>query len=226
MAAPDSDAVATRLAVIAAEPDQKARTEQYRELLSGLVTAASEEGLCAFVDHGVSHSSKPHAVQRTAAECREGGLCSILCSTLRRILTQPRSSRDHPTSQCCLTTSPWSSAARCCHLLRRSSARCRLPHTRPWRTSAHPHARLHLRLHLSVRCTPMACTCFIIDRANHRACACKHSALARMAPRGVSFLEQSTGLRERLAEVLEGEEAWAAAAQVLAGIDLDSGVKA
>lgn len=211
MAAPDSDAVATRLAVIAAEPDQKARTEQYRELLSGLVTAASEEGLCAFVDHGVSHSSKPP---------------SVLCSTLRRILTQPRSSRDHPTSQCCLTTSPWSSAARCCHLLRRSSARCRLPHTRPWRTSAHPRARLHLRLRLSVRCAPMACTCFITDRANHRACACKHSALARMAPRGVSFLEQSTGLRERLAEVLEGEEAWAAAAQVLAGIDLDSGAKA
>ncbi|KAF8071124.1 CSN4 [Scenedesmus sp. PABB004] len=50
-------------------------------------------------------------------------------------------------------------------------------------------------------------------------------ALSRIAPRGVSFLEQSTSIREQLAELLQGEEQWAKAAQVLAGIDLDSGVR-
>ncbi|WIA32078.1 hypothetical protein OEZ86_002929 [Tetradesmus obliquus] len=51
-------------------------------------------------------------------------------------------------------------------------------------------------------------------------------ALNRISPRGVSFLDQSTLIRERLAEQLEREEAWSKAAQVLAGIDLDSGVRA
>jgi hypothetical protein len=49
------------------------------------------------------------------------------------------------------------------------------------------------------------------------------SALNRISPRGVSFLDQSTLIREKLAEQLEKEEAWSKAAQVLAGIDLDSG---
>jgi hypothetical protein len=49
------------------------------------------------------------------------------------------------------------------------------------------------------------------------------SALNRISPRGVSFLDQSTLIREKLAEQLEREEAWSKAAQVLAGIDLDSG---
>ncbi|GBF98333.1 COP9 signalosome complex subunit 4 [Raphidocelis subcapitata] len=50
-------------------------------------------------------------------------------------------------------------------------------------------------------------------------------ALERLAPRQVSFEEQATVLRENLAAVLEGEEEWAQAAQTLAGIDLDSGVR-
>jgi hypothetical protein len=52
------------------------------------------------------------------------------------------------------------------------------------------------------------------------------SALNRISPRGVSFLDQSTLIREKLAEQLEKEEAWSKAAQVLAGIDLDSGAGA
>lgn len=36
-------------------------------------------------------------------------------------------------------------------------------------------------------------------------------------------MDQSTLIREKLAELLEKEEAWSKAAQVLAGIDLDSG---
>lgn len=51
------------------------------------------------------------------------------------------------------------------------------------------------------------------------------SALNRIAPRGVSFLDQSTLIREKLAELLEKEEEWTKAAQVLAGIDLDSGTE-
>lgn len=39
----------------------------------------------------------------------------------------------------------------------------------------------------------------------------------------MSFLDQSTLIREKLAELLEREEEWTRAAQVLAGIDLDSG---
>eukprot|EP00775_Hariotina_reticulata_P005247 gene5247-5482_t len=51
-------------------------------------------------------------------------------------------------------------------------------------------------------------------------------ALQRTAPRGVSFVEQSIQIREDLAELLEKEEEWSKAAQVLAGIDLESGVRA
>lgn len=50
-------------------------------------------------------------------------------------------------------------------------------------------------------------------------------ALERLAPRQVSFEEQATVLRENLAELLEAEEEWTQAAQTLAGIDLDSGVR-
>jgi hypothetical protein len=39
----------------------------------------------------------------------------------------------------------------------------------------------------------------------------------------VSYPEQSQAIREALARVLEGEEEWTKAAQVLQGIDLDSG---
>ncbi|KAI8472823.1 MAG: hypothetical protein J3K34DRAFT_413139 [Monoraphidium minutum] len=50
-------------------------------------------------------------------------------------------------------------------------------------------------------------------------------ALEKLAPRQVSFEEQATVLRENLAELLEAAEEWAQAAQTLAGIDLDSGVR-
>jgi COP9 signalosome complex subunit 4 len=40
----------------------------------------------------------------------------------------------------------------------------------------------------------------------------------------VSYEEPVTTIREQLAATLEREEDWAKAAQVLAGIDLDSGV--
>jgi Arc/MetJ-type ribon-helix-helix transcriptional regulator len=39
----------------------------------------------------------------------------------------------------------------------------------------------------------------------------------------VSYPEQSQAIREALARVLEAEEEWTKAAQVLQGIDLDSG---
>lgn len=49
------------------------------------------------------------------------------------------------------------------------------------------------------------------------------STLAKVAPRSVSYPEQSQAIREALARVLEAEEEWTKAAQVLQGIDLDSG---
>ncbi len=49
------------------------------------------------------------------------------------------------------------------------------------------------------------------------------SALERIQPRVVSFEEPVTVIRENLASLLETEEQWSKAAQVLAGIDLDSG---
>jgi len=49
------------------------------------------------------------------------------------------------------------------------------------------------------------------------------SALSQIAPRTVSYPEQSQLLRERLAALFEKEEQWTKAAQVLQGIDLDSG---
>lgn len=48
-------------------------------------------------------------------------------------------------------------------------------------------------------------------------------ALEKIQPRVVSFEEAVTVIRENLAEILEREEEWTKAAQVLAGIDLDSG---
>ena len=50
-----------------------------------------------------------------------------------------------------------------------------------------------------------------------------NSTLAKIQPRSVSYPEQSQAIREALARVLEGEEEWTKAAQVLQGIDLDSG---
>lgn len=52
-----------------------------------------------------------------------------------------------------------------------------------------------------------------------------HSALDRLQPRAVSHEEQITALREQLALVYERRELWSQAAQALAGIDLDSGVR-
>ncbi|KAK9836339.1 hypothetical protein WJX81_006781 [Elliptochloris bilobata] len=50
-------------------------------------------------------------------------------------------------------------------------------------------------------------------------------ALERIQPRVVSYEEPVTTIREQLAATLEAEEDWAKAAQVLAGIDLDSGMR-
>lgn len=49
--------------------------------------------------------------------------------------------------------------------------------------------------------------------------------LEKLQPRVVSFEEAVTVLREDLAAVLEEEEDWSRAAQTLAGIDLESGVR-
>lgn len=49
--------------------------------------------------------------------------------------------------------------------------------------------------------------------------------LERVQPRVVSFEEQAALIRERLAELHEAEEDWSKAAQTLAGIDLDSGMR-
>lgn len=49
------------------------------------------------------------------------------------------------------------------------------------------------------------------------------SGLEKLQPRVVSFDECVTIIRENLAELHEAEEDWSRAAQVLAGIDLDSG---
>lgn len=50
-------------------------------------------------------------------------------------------------------------------------------------------------------------------------------ALERVQPRVVSFEEQVAVIREKLAAVHEQEEEWSKAAQTLAGIDLDSGMR-
>lgn len=51
------------------------------------------------------------------------------------------------------------------------------------------------------------------------------SAIEKLAGRVVSFEDSVTLLREGLAEVLEKEEEWSKAAQVLTGIDLDSSTR-
>ncbi|GES96870.1 COP9 signalosome complex subunit 4 [Rhizophagus clarus] len=50
-----------------------------------------------------------------------------------------------------------------------------------------------------------------------------HFALNKVQPRVVSFEEQISTLREKLAEIYENEEDWVEAAKVLQGIPLDSG---
>ena len=50
-------------------------------------------------------------------------------------------------------------------------------------------------------------------------------ALEKMSPRVVSFEEQVSVLREGLAAVYQNISSWSAAAKVLAGIDLDSGIR-
>ena len=46
-----------------------------------------------------------------------------------------------------------------------------------------------------------------------------------MQPRAVSYEEQVGALREQLAALYERREEWSKAAQALAGIDLDSGMR-
>jgi len=50
-------------------------------------------------------------------------------------------------------------------------------------------------------------------------------ALERIQPRATSFEEQASTIREHLADIYEKEEDWAAAAKMLAGIPLDSGIR-
>ncbi|GFH21534.1 PCI domain-containing protein, partial [Haematococcus lacustris] len=50
-------------------------------------------------------------------------------------------------------------------------------------------------------------------------------ALEKIQPHIVSFEDTVTIIRENYAELLEKEECWSKAAQVLAGIDLDSGMR-
>ncbi|KMZ59149.1 COP9 signalosome complex subunit 4, partial [Zostera marina] len=52
-----------------------------------------------------------------------------------------------------------------------------------------------------------------------------HYALSKIQPRVVSFEEQVLVIREKLAELYESEEQWSKAAQMLSGIDLDSGIR-
>lgn len=52
-----------------------------------------------------------------------------------------------------------------------------------------------------------------------------HYALAQIQPRVVSFEEQVSIIREKLAELFETEQQWSKAAQMLSGIDLDSGIR-
>ncbi|KAK2379605.1 COP9 signalosome complex subunit [Trifolium repens] len=52
-----------------------------------------------------------------------------------------------------------------------------------------------------------------------------HYILAQIQPRVVSFEEQVLVIREKLAELYESEEQWSKAAQMLSGIDLDSGMR-
>ena len=55
---------------------------------------------------------------------------------------------------------------------------------------------------------------------------CHHcSALDKVQPRAVSYEEQVGALREQLAALYERREEWSKAAQALAGIDLDSGMR-
>ncbi|KAK9129929.1 hypothetical protein Sjap_010416 [Stephania japonica] len=52
-----------------------------------------------------------------------------------------------------------------------------------------------------------------------------HYALNQIQPRVVSFEEQVLIIREKLAELYESEQQWSKAAQMLSGIDLDSGIR-
>ncbi|XP_078435454.1 proteasome component (PCI) domain protein isoform X2 [Wolffia australiana] len=52
-----------------------------------------------------------------------------------------------------------------------------------------------------------------------------HYFLSRIQPRVVSFEEQVLVVREKLAELYESEQEWSKAAQMLSGIDLDSGIR-
>ncbi|KAG8632505.1 COP9 signalosome complex subunit 4 isoform X2 [Manihot esculenta] len=52
-----------------------------------------------------------------------------------------------------------------------------------------------------------------------------HYILAQIQPRVVSFEEQVLIIREKLADLYESEQQWSKAAQMLSGIDLDSGMR-
>ncbi|KAK9989440.1 hypothetical protein SO802_029679 [Lithocarpus litseifolius] len=52
-----------------------------------------------------------------------------------------------------------------------------------------------------------------------------HYALAQIQPRVVSFEEQVLIISKKLAELYESEQQWSKAAQMLSGIDLDSGMR-
>lgn len=49
--------------------------------------------------------------------------------------------------------------------------------------------------------------------------------MEKLSPRAVSYEEQSGAIREQLATVLEAQQEWSRAAEALAGIDLESGMR-
>ncbi len=76
--------------------------------------------------------------------------------------------------------------------------------------------------HVALLCRQVARRDRIVD-ADCTLMSPVRSALERIQPRVVSFEEQVTVIREALAALHEREEEYTRAAQILAGIDLDSG---
>ena len=79
-----------------------------------------------------------------------------------------------------------------------------------------PWAAAGAALRLPARCLHLATPC---------PCPLCCSTLEKVQPRAVSYEEQVSAIREQLAALYEGQEEWSKAAQALAGIDLDSGMR-
>jgi hypothetical protein len=201
------------LAATAALADQKLKVEQYKAALHSVVSSASVEEAKLFVDHSERRAPRLGAMRERFG--RPLKHAPHHRSALGRRAADHQQAAAAPVRPGCQQAARRRAHAHR-HLVSELPASSR-PARPPLPSLGAPAARRH-GPPPGARARPL--TALPAPRPPPA-----RSALEKLQPRVVSFDEAVTIIRENLAELHEAEEDWSKAAQVLAGIDLDSGAR-